>query len=148
MSPGLQRAREPYRVRNALTGLVLGAFAVGIWAYSISAVKQDVFDDVDAEVMEQQQRQQFQQQQQRLEVLSVNEEKKVMEAAVNAAAVSSKFSSSDAVLMLPVPQAVAPARGVLQRLDSRFPWLLDPQQKTLIWGAPPVDNIGKLKLRV
>ena len=30
-------------------GLTLGAFAVGIWAYSISAVKQDVFDDVDEE---------------------------------------------------------------------------------------------------
>ena len=30
-------------------GLTLGAFAVGIWAYSISAVKQDVFDDIDDE---------------------------------------------------------------------------------------------------
>lgn len=49
MSPGLKRAREPYRVKNAIMGLTLGAFAVGIWAYSISAVKQDVFDDVDEE---------------------------------------------------------------------------------------------------
>ena len=49
MSPGLKRAREPYRVKNAITGLTLGAFAVGIWAYSISAVKQDVFDDIDEE---------------------------------------------------------------------------------------------------
>ena len=49
MSPGLKRAREPYRVKNAILGLTLGAFAVGIWAYSISAVKQDVFDDVDEE---------------------------------------------------------------------------------------------------
>jgi cytochrome c oxidase assembly factor 3 len=30
-------------------GLTLGAFAVGIWAYSINAVKQDVFDDIDEE---------------------------------------------------------------------------------------------------
>jgi len=50
MSPGLQRAREPYRVKNAILGLSLSAFAVGIWAYSISAVKQDVFDDIDEEV--------------------------------------------------------------------------------------------------
>jgi len=50
MSPSLQRAREPFRVKNALLGLTLGAFAVGVWAYSISAVKQDVFDDVDEEV--------------------------------------------------------------------------------------------------
>ena len=49
MSPGLKRAREPYRVKNAIMGLTLGAFAVGIWAYSINAVKQDVFDDVDEE---------------------------------------------------------------------------------------------------
>ncbi|TFK72042.1 hypothetical protein BDN72DRAFT_876767 [Pluteus cervinus] len=52
MSPGLKRAREPYRFRNALTGLLLGSFAVGIWAWSISAVKQDAFDDVDEEARE------------------------------------------------------------------------------------------------
>ncbi|KAK2465964.1 hypothetical protein APHAL10511_001605 [Amanita phalloides] len=49
MSPGLRRAREPYRLRNAMTGLALAAFAVGVWAYSISAVKQDAFDDIDQE---------------------------------------------------------------------------------------------------
>jgi cytochrome c oxidase assembly factor 3 len=49
MSPGLKRAREPYRVRNAITGLTLAALGIGVWAYSISAVKQDVFDDVDEE---------------------------------------------------------------------------------------------------
>jgi cytochrome c oxidase assembly factor 3 len=138
MSPGLKRAREPFRVRNALTGLALGAFAVGIWAYSISAVKQDVFDDVDAEVMVQKQQQQLQQQQQRLEVLNVKGEEKVLETTVNASVQSVPFSSPGATAH------VAPVRGVLQRLDSRVPWLLDPQRKTLIWGAPPVDNIGKM----
>jgi len=49
MSPGLQRARAPYFARNAITGFVLGAFGVGVYAYSISAVKQDIFDDVDEE---------------------------------------------------------------------------------------------------
>jgi len=49
MSPGLKRAREPFRVRNAVTGITLLGFAVGVWAYSIRAVKQDVFDDVDEE---------------------------------------------------------------------------------------------------
>src|ERR1700676_494750 len=52
MSPGLQRARAPYRWKNAISGLILGAFGVGIWAYSINAVKQDVFDDVDEEARE------------------------------------------------------------------------------------------------
>ncbi len=49
MSPGLQRAREPFRLRNAITGVLLAGFTVGVWAYSIGAVKQDVFDDVDDE---------------------------------------------------------------------------------------------------
>ena len=46
MSPGLQRARQPFRLRNAITGVVLAGFAVGVWAYSIGAVKQDKFDEL------------------------------------------------------------------------------------------------------
>ena len=145
MSPGLLRAREPYRIRNALTGIALGAFAVGIWAYSIRAVKQDVFDDVDAEVMEQRQQKNLQQQQ-RLEVLSLKEEKMVMEAAVNAAAASPKPPPPPSKTT-ETPISGAPTRGLLLRLDSRYPWLLDPQQKTLVWGAPSVDNIGKITMR-
>lgn len=35
-------------MRNAITGLAIAGFAVSVWAYSIRAVKQDNFDDVDA----------------------------------------------------------------------------------------------------
>jgi hypothetical protein len=49
ISPALKRARQPYVVRNAITGALIASFAVGVWAYSISAVKQDNFDDIDAE---------------------------------------------------------------------------------------------------
>jgi cytochrome c oxidase assembly factor 3 len=52
MSPGMRRAREPFRIKNAITGVLLAAFGVGVWAYSISAVKQDIFDDVDEEAKE------------------------------------------------------------------------------------------------
>ena len=52
MSPGLQRARAPFRLRNALTGLVLGGFAAGVWVYSLRAVKQDEFEDADEEARE------------------------------------------------------------------------------------------------
>lgn len=140
MSPGLKRAREPYRLRNALTGIALGAFAVGIWAYSISAVKQDVFDDVDEEARA------IARTGTAAEVLSVKEEKKTMEAAIAAATATSAPSSST---VSPTPSTAlartpTPGRGLLQYLDSRFPRLLDPQRKTLIWGAPPVDNIGKM----
>ncbi|KAI0307053.1 hypothetical protein B0F90DRAFT_1684711, partial [Multifurca ochricompacta] len=49
MSPGLMRAREPYRVKNMITGLTISSFAIGVWLYSMNAVKQDNFDDVDEE---------------------------------------------------------------------------------------------------
>ena len=40
-----------------VTGLVLAGFAAGVWAYSIGAVKQDDFDDVDDEDTQQLRRQ-------------------------------------------------------------------------------------------
>jgi cytochrome c oxidase assembly factor 3, fungi type len=49
MSPGLLRARAPFRVRNAITGVTIAGLVVGVWAYSIAAVKQDSFADVDEE---------------------------------------------------------------------------------------------------
>ncbi|KAF8165726.1 hypothetical protein B0H34DRAFT_671502 [Crassisporium funariophilum] len=157
MSPGLKRAREPYRVKNALVGLALGAFAVGVWAYSISAVKQDIFDDVD-------------------------EEARAMGASgasvggglavVTAGSVGAPFAPAGGVgvdekatvetragagktevgLGKPgkttVGERVAEGRpgrkGVLQHLEQRYPRLLDPERKTLVWGAPPVDDLGKM----
>lgn len=38
-----------------MTGSLLVAFAVSVWAYSISAVKQDNFDDIDAAALDQRQ---------------------------------------------------------------------------------------------
>ena len=49
MSQGLLRAREPYRVKSAIMGLAINSFSVGVWLYSMRAVKQDNFDDVDEE---------------------------------------------------------------------------------------------------
>ncbi|KAG6916478.1 hypothetical protein DXG01_006672 [Tephrocybe rancida] len=143
MSPGLKRARAPYRVKNALTGVALGAFAVGVWAYSISAVKQDVFDDVDEEARAMARGGTVN------EVLSVAEEKKAMEAAISAASNSepiraSAIATTPAITSSPSSPTSTQGQGILQHLDSRFPRLLDPKSKTLVWGAPPVDNIGKL----
>ncbi|WWC57633.1 uncharacterized protein I303_100165 [Kwoniella dejecticola CBS 10117] len=47
MSPSLQRARKPFVLTNVLIGGTLFAFAVGVYVYSISAVKQDDFSDVE-----------------------------------------------------------------------------------------------------
>ncbi|KAJ3568771.1 hypothetical protein NP233_g5495 [Leucocoprinus birnbaumii] len=167
MSAGLQRAREPFRFRNALTGLCLGALAFGIYSYSINAVKQDVFDDVDEEARA-------------LArtgtsagaaalssespvadkppppVLTKDDEKRIMDSAFTAATGvggstlpvdASKAEDEFARSSTPESSQQGPARGLLQTLDKRFPWLLDPQNKTLVWGAPPIDDNGKISSR-
>jgi cytochrome c oxidase assembly factor 3 len=122
MSPGLKRAREPYRLQNAITGLTLAAVGVGIWAYSISAVKQDVFDDVDEEA--------------RALVASRSEGMKNLEDERKSS------PTPPPVLAATASQSSAGSpRGLLVKLlDGSFPWLLDPTRKTLIWGAPPVSD--------
>jgi len=45
-SPGLERARKPFRAKNALTGLAILGFVGAVYGYSISAVKQDDFSDL------------------------------------------------------------------------------------------------------
>jgi len=40
------------------------------------------------------------------------------------------------------------SRGVwVNPLDRRFPWLLDPERKTLVWSAPSVDDIRRMNDR-
>ena len=177
MSPGLLRARQPFRLRNAITGLILCAFGVGIWAYSMGAVKQDMFDDADEEAR-------------RLaagaaDVKSLEDQEREMEAQVaqaHAEKVGAGVASvkpvvpveKSAVTPPPPPQAAAVApvvvtsvieaaavpvslvtpskaisdrpRGVVAALlYEHYPQLLDPKTKTVLWGAPSVDNIGKLR---
>ncbi|EAU84457.1 hypothetical protein CC1G_01453 [Coprinopsis cinerea okayama7 len=161
MSPGLKRAREPYRIRNAIVGLGLGAFAAGVWAYSISAVKQDVFDDVDEEA------QALQSQSQSSTTQHVKGANATGVTRVGAGAVggeglkaeeNSKLKAENIVVSEPLPPTVpappppsttqpANGRGILQCLDSRWPGLklLDPQSRTFVWGAPSVDNVGKMR---
>ncbi|KAH8788453.1 hypothetical protein F5883DRAFT_635340 [Diaporthe sp. PMI_573] len=45
-SAALLRARRPYLVKNAVTGLAITGFAAGIYWYTITAVGQDEFEDV------------------------------------------------------------------------------------------------------
>ncbi|KAI0677284.1 hypothetical protein C8Q78DRAFT_1002050 [Trametes maxima] len=145
MSPGLQRAREPFRLRNAITGVVLAGFAVGVWAYSIGAVKQDVFDDVDEEARAM------------MAGSSVQKaEDSVMESggAVTTQGAETglpiQHSASSPVGAVTQPETKSGTgtsqRGILPPLlAQRFPGLLDPYSRTLVWGAPSVDNIGKLR---
>ncbi|KAK4053859.1 hypothetical protein OIV83_001515 [Microbotryomycetes sp. JL201] len=53
VSEGLMRARKPFRTANAITGLAIMGFAVSVYLYSIRAVSQDDFSDVEAPTAEQ-----------------------------------------------------------------------------------------------
>jgi len=132
MSPGLQRARAPFRLRNAITGLVLAGFGVGVWAYSISAVKQDDFSDVDEEARA------------LMRAGPIVEEVKA--SVMNEAKVVVTQTPSSVPAEVKVANVPSIHRGLLVPiLERHFPRLLDPSRKTLIWGAPSVDNIGRLR---
>ncbi|KAJ4394271.1 hypothetical protein N0V93_003488 [Gnomoniopsis smithogilvyi] len=45
-SAALLRARRPYLVKNAVTGLAMFGLAAGVYMYTIKAVGQDEFEDV------------------------------------------------------------------------------------------------------
>lgn len=136
------RARAPYRVRNAITGVILTGMVVGVWAYSMSAVKQDVFDDIDEEAK-------------RLSRPSTVMQNVKKPGAPNSSpstgagppAVSSDGNAnvSPGVGAALAPTEKHPVRGVLPVIiGGTFPRFLDPKTNTFVWGAPPVDNIGKL----
>lgn len=47
VSEGLARARRPFRTANVLTGAVIAGFTFSVYIYSIRAVKQDDFSDIE-----------------------------------------------------------------------------------------------------
>ena len=147
MSPGLQRARAPFRLQNALTGVVLAGFATAVWAYSIRAVKQDDFSDVDEEAREMM----------KGKLIAVTGASSESSSSVGSGV--SSLSSMDPDVGAPDSRpgpdstvtGVRPQshpRGVLApMLDRAFPRLLDPARKTLVWGAPPIDDLGRVSHR-
>ncbi|KAG2184368.1 hypothetical protein INT43_000277 [Umbelopsis isabellina] len=46
-TPALQRTRKPFQARNLLTLGALLTFVGGVYSYSILAVKQDDFSDIE-----------------------------------------------------------------------------------------------------
>ncbi|KAF7352219.1 Coiled-coil-56 domain-containing protein [Mycena venus] len=139
MSPGLLRARRQFRTPNAVAGVLLLTFVGGVFYYSMAAVKQDVFDDLDEEAK---QRAVLDA---KRSALSVEDEKRAMAAAVASATGSApkglKLSDSarnNDVAVPPTPESTAPEdttqrTGVLGSL------------KRLVWGAPSVDKTGSLE---
>src|ERR1700761_5977812 len=124
MSSGLLRARQEYRVPNALTGLTLALFIGAVWAYSIRAVKQENFDDIDQEAR-----------QMALRHSPSASAKATVDREMTAV-------SQPSGLYIEATHADAP-RGLLPRLLP--PRHLDPVHRTLVWGAPPIDHLGSVR---
>ena len=120
MSPGMMRAREPYRVKNATTGLAIGSFIVGVWLYSMSAVKQDNFDDVDEEA------------------------RAMVRAGVRPLEEKGAEAMTTATMAVKEKEEKRAHHGLLALLDTKFPGLLGGGGKTLVFGAPAVDRIGRI----
>jgi cytochrome c oxidase assembly factor 3 len=136
MSPGLIRARKIFLVPNTLTGIGLGLFTVAVWAYSINAVKQENFDDIDEEVR----------QLNATHTQSKPRSPVFVEVDRELTATSQPSGPMRAASIQHQEEETRKQtlhRGLLPSLLASR--LLDPDSKTLVWGAPPIDSLGRLK---
>jgi len=132
ISPSLARARAPFRTQNLITGGTLIGFAVAVWAYSISAVKQDNFDDIDFEAIN----------------TSVAEKAKRTSLEDEAKSRSEASASILSTVITPTSSrtletGLSDERGLIRKLVSGSSSTIYPHgQTTLVANAPPIDRIG------
>jgi cytochrome c oxidase assembly factor 3, fungi type len=134
MSPGLLRAREIFRWPNMITGLSLGSFAVAVWAYSLSAVSQENFEDIDAEARKLASRR---------STTSTPVLDREMQASTQPSGPFISAAHQQPAAFEPARRNEPKSKGLLPGLIG--PYWLEPEAKTVIWGAPPVDCIGSWK---
>ncbi|GAA5843919.1 hypothetical protein JCM3766R1_006103 [Sporobolomyces carnicolor] len=129
VSEGLKRARAPFRTRNAIVGLGLSGFMFSVYLYSIRAVAQDDFADLQPPTEEQ-----------RRNTVSIEEERRNREALKGQQLDIAAPSSTPAPLAANVP--VPAHSGILGRLRSTFGG--KGTDSHLVYGAPNVDRIGRI----
>ncbi|KAI5893613.1 uncharacterized protein SCHCODRAFT_02622282 [Schizophyllum commune H4-8] len=162
MSPGLKRARAPYLVRNALVGTALACFIMGVYAYSLYAVRQDKFEDLDEEARELSaagvlaQRTTLEDKQRSspgpLATSAALEQKPGVGAIIPTSPLAPAPASGTELANAAAGKTANPAalaagepRGILSKyLADRYPRLFDPSRKTVVFGAPSVDNPGRI----
>ncbi|OCF42187.1 mitochondrial protein [Kwoniella heveanensis CBS 569] len=170
MSPSLTRARKPFILTNVLIGGTLFAFAVGVYVYSISAVKQDDFSDVEDLLPPLEERRKLQ---------SIEDEQRAQSSLQSIAsalplgggarppantatplpyATSSAASPSKAIPQPDLSGQVLPLASSTSRTGTgifgtrrlnEIDWvkkrgLVDPKGNVLVWGAPDVERIGRI----
>lgn len=144
VSEGLKRARRPFRTRNWITGSLITAFAASVYFYSIRAVAQDDFSDLDQPVDEDL----------RKSVRSIEDEKRAKEALFASDRLSAGGTTTSAAA-LNVVEAINPAEalalgaptparqsGVLGMVKGAFGG--KGAESKVVWGAPNVDRLGRI----
>ncbi|GAA6016910.1 hypothetical protein JCM11491_006910 [Sporobolomyces phaffii] len=132
VSEGLKRARAPFRTRNAIVGLGLSGFMFSVYLYSIRAVAQDDFADLQAPTEEQ-----------RRNTVSIEDERRNRELLKGQQLdVAAPPVAASASPLVPA-QARPAANGIFARLRDTFGGRGSDSQ--LVWGAPPVDRIGRIE---
>lgn len=142
MSPGLLRARQPYLIRNALTGLALVGFCASVYTYSIKAVKQDDFSGEDVRLLEEEERKRRQ-----LEkvvdleatILGAGPLGSRKEDLATTSTLQDKFASSSAA---PSGQHVSLMERSWQSLG--FGRGKEQTDAIIVANAPPIDNLGRI----
>ena len=141
MSPGLLRARQPYLVRNALTGLALVGFCASVYTYSIQAVKQDDFSGEDVRLLEEEERKRRQ-----FEKV-VDLESSILGAGPLGS--RKEDLASHAVQDLSSSSRSAPIAPPISLMDQTWQNLGFGRGKgqtdaILVANAPPIDQLGKI----
>ncbi|KAL7420340.1 hypothetical protein Q5752_005310 [Cryptotrichosporon argae] len=148
-SASLQRARRPYYVRNIATGTAILAFILGVYGYSIAAVKQDDFSDVADLLPPESERQ---------HIRTIEDELRDKALGLPAAGVAPYHTSSpsapskalpaESTTSGPVAASTSGAGWGWRRLGESA-WLrtrgwVDEKGNAVVWGAPDVDRVGGL----
>ncbi|KAG8890512.1 hypothetical protein FRB98_007859 [Tulasnella sp. 332] len=147
ISPSLARARAPFRIQNAITGFTLVGFAVSVWAYSIYAVKQENFDDIDFEALNTTV-------EEKAKRISLEDELKAKKKGVQVMAheveermakAAGSLMGSTETLVTEATTAVPPKdqRGILLQVPAIYKYYL-PGETSFVSRAPPVDQIGRI----
>ncbi|GAA5826061.1 hypothetical protein JCM5353_004198 [Sporobolomyces roseus] len=129
-SEGLKRARLPFRTRNAIVGLTLSGFMFSVYLYSIRAVAQDDFADLQAPTQEERDR-----------MVSIEEERRNRDQLL--------LPQSTVTQVIPQTQTISQGQpsltsheGILARFNNTFGGR--GQESKMVWGAPPVDRLGRI----
>ncbi|WVQ82843.1 hypothetical protein IAT38_004978 [Cryptococcus sp. DSM 104549] len=149
MSPSLIRARQPFLFTNRLIGGTIIAFVIGVYTYSISAVKQDDFSDVEDLLPPLEERS-------KLRSIEDDIREGRIHPGTSHPGPSATGTPSAPSKGVPFPddtiaQAAASVSSQgwgIKRL-SDIDWikkrgLVDGKGNVLVWGAPDVDRIGRM----